>query len=155
MKKAIFLLSFLSLILSGCANYKELTKDESEAIFAHEVQLNKEDLKRKILLYLNENILSAKAAIQTSEDGLITANFISILDAGNLLSPIQYDGHFTALIKYTDKSYKLKILIKDITSNNVSIYSSAWGAWNEQIVAKYKKFDLDLFNYIQSTHTDF
>ena len=135
------------LLLAGCAG--ELTKEQSEVIYSHSVQLSKADLKVKILTFINENYMSGKSVIQFNEDGLIGGNVISQFA---LISKLEYS--FT--IKYQDNSYKVKCVVKriigfsgnDLANNDMANYA-------DKIKKEFDEFDNKLFAALSKKAEDF
>lgn len=155
MKQTLIFISLITFLFAGCANYRELTKDETEAVFVHEVPLSKEVLKTKILTFLNEYFMSAKATIQTVDDGLITANYNTVVTPSSIMDIYGNQGHFTVMIKYENNSIKVKNMLKDVYSGATRVHPANWGIAAEGILAEYKKFDKDLMEYLLNKNNDF
>jgi len=138
------------LLLQACySNY--LTKEESEKVFEHKVDLSKEEIRNRLILYANEEFVSSKAVIQTDEDGLLAGNGVVPLD----VFLIGLRMKFTFIVKYTDDSYKVKWIVKDIFTNNGSALPGVWGEYAGEIDEAIKKSDEDRFAYLSDNSSDF
>jgi hypothetical protein len=145
--KQILFSFFVILSLAGCAG--ELTKEQSEMVYSHSVQISKADLKIKILSFINENYVSGKSVLQINEDGLISGNVISQFA---LLSKLEY----SFIIKYQDSTYKVKCVVKRIIGyNDRDVDYSDWGNYANKVKKEFDAFDNKLLAYLSKKTDDF
>ena len=156
--KNLFIFLVLSISLVGCVPSATLTKEQTEKIYSHEVNLKKDELKRKLLLYVNETFVSGKTVLQTNEDGLLSGNGIVDLKKikglmGETISIIKME--LTFIIKYDDGNYKVKWVVKDL-SNEKGIFSrDYWGYYTADIEKTIADNDKELSDYVSNKANDF
>lgn len=154
MKHLPLLFSFL---LLQCVAPLELSQEDREKIFEHNIQLPAKDIKLKIHTFVNESFGSGKAVIQSNEDGLITGNFIFECDEFDIMLGQRTFANCTFLIKYSDNNYRMKLVVKNIfkqdDNRDYEVHESYWGNYAEQIRNYYSYFDDKLINYINSKDT--
>lgn len=150
-------LLFLPFFILSCVSQKELTKEESEKIYEHQVQLNESEIKDKILTFVNENFYSGKAVIQTNEQNLISGNYNFFCSDFDPLGSMQVFCDATFIIKYYENSYKIKFVVKEMFTRSSSgvgnLSSTLWGNYAEDINNNFTSFDKALLEYIQSADT--
>lgn len=159
MRKSIYLGVFLCLIFSSCFTYRELTKEEAERVFEHKVNYSKSELKSKLLIFVNEKYVSAKSALQTADDGIISGNFYKYLGSYDPMGTQPQYGEFTFIIKYYDNGYKIKILVKSMEtrgSKGISDFpSNVWATYSKELQQVYENTDKEVFDYLSSKQTEF
>ncbi len=147
------------LFLMSCMN-NPLTKDQSEKIYVHKVEMKKEVIKQKIVSFLAEYFVSAKAVIQSNEEQLITGNGNLFLKQ-DFLHMFRHDMDMTFLIKIENNQYKLKTVLKSVimteNSSGGKSYLSAtrYGDFKEEIESNFTTFDLALNEYITNNDSAF
>jgi hypothetical protein len=145
--KTLVISTLAIFFIIGCAG--ELTKEQSEIVYSHSVQLSKADLKIKILSFINETYMSGKSVIQTNEDGLISGNVIAQFA---LVSKLDY----SFIIKYQDSTYKVKCIVKGIIGwNNEYVDNNNTANYADKIKKEFDSFDLKLFTYLSKKSSDF
>lgn len=158
--KKVFRISIFAIvcniIFSSCS-MRELTKDESEVIYSHEVKSSKAELKMKILSFISEKFTSGKAVIQVNEDGLISGNS-TILNLSQFLT-IRTSFEYTFIVKYQDNSYKVKCIAKNLyntdSNSTYDLSPSGWGQYATDIKKTFDDFDKSLNDYITSKIDNF
>lgn len=164
MTKILFIWTFfvsIILILNSCniANYRALTKEESEKVYEHKVDLSQKELKTKLLIYINEKFHSSKSVIQINEEGLISGNAIADLGCSDPLCAITNSLEFTFILKYEDNFYKIKYIVKNILSNSSSgtqsLIPTSWGLYAEKIDEVFSILEFDLYNYLNKKNEIF
>ncbi len=148
---------FLSILFVGCAGQKELTKEQSEKIFEHNTPLSKDQIKSKLLTFVNENFVSGKAVIQTNDDGILSGNYNFNLGNYDPLGMYQVFTQSTFIIKYLDNSFKMKMLVKDLylmsSQGEKPLTQTMWGNYANEIQTGFNNFDSTLVNYLNSKDT--
>jgi hypothetical protein len=148
--KSIYVIFILccAFILQSCA--KELTKEQSENVYSHSVQLSKAELKLKILSFINENYMSGKSVLQINEDGLISGNVVSQFA---VITAMEY----SFIIKYQDSTYKVKCIVKRMFRGSEDVSASDWGYYADKVMKEFNSFDEKLFVYLskKSNANDF
>lgn len=138
----------------GCTPSKFIADQDKEKVFQHEVSLSKSQIKERIVTFVNEKYVSSKAVVQSNEDGLISGNGVAQVSSyiGN---PVQME--FTFIIKYTDNSYKIKWIAKNLIMNNYPISEDQWGyyASGEEINSFFATNDKNMFTYLKSENLNF
>lgn len=143
---------FLYFILISCTSTSYLTKEQTEKVYTHRINLDKSDIRKKLLLFVNENYHSAASVIQTDEDGIFAGNGIIILDEyggiPGLASGVDVKAEITFIIQYSDKEYTAKWILKDIIAANKSTPSFYWGNYAKQLKYAFNENDQNLFHYL-------
>lgn len=147
-----FIFFLFLIIIVGCASTSYLTQEQSEKVFSHDVSLTKEQIKQKLLVFINENYYSGKSVLQTNEDGLLSGNgTIQIYEfAGH---PIFMDVTF--IVKYDEKNYRVKWIVKDIKDSKQSYARGYWGHYTEYIEKSIQENDSMMYKYLSTDQTDF
>jgi hypothetical protein len=144
MKKFYYLIIVLSLSLCSCFSQKTLIKEDREKIYEHSCKLSKEELKIKIMNFLNLYFISSKGVIQTNDDGIIAGNYHSKLGWVGLTKVFPV---YTFIIKYSDKSFKVKIVVKQIYMGCAYcdlVDESKWGNFKDDIYKDWDNFNESL-----------
>lgn len=153
--RAVLLL--LMLLLFACTIPKEITKEQTEKIYSHQVNRSSNEIKLKILTYINESFYSGKAVIQTQDEGIITGNYRFYSDDFDLLGMFKVYATATFIIKYKDQSYKTKFVLKDMETVSskgiVPLDRTFWGNYADEINDNYNRFESTLYEYIISEDT--
>lgn len=149
-----FLLLACALYFLGCTPSKFIADQDKEKVFQHEVSLSKPQVKERLVTYANEKFVSSKAVLQSNEDGLLSGNGISQVTS-YLGNPIKME--FTFIVKYTDKSYKVKWIVKNLIMNGTSMREDFWGYYMdaEDIDTFFRKLDGDMFASLSSDNLNF
>lgn len=151
MKKMILLF----LLFGGCYSLTKEPKIEPiEIVYTHQVQMDKAELRTKILSYISEKAGSAKSVIQVNEENIISGNINSVIEEGSLLSNTMY-LNYSFVIKLDTASYKIKLIAKYLYDKNMDFPQGLWGSHSEQIRVSFDRFDKTLYNYITSKESDF
>ena len=147
--KYFLFITLITALLISCAPTKYLTPDQSEKVFSHDVTLSKEEIRRKLFLFINETYYSSKEVIQTDEDGLLTGNgTIQINEYGVFMD-------VTFIIKYEDESYKTKWIVKNIKSNKGYYPLGYWGLYSEEIERAIIQNDQMMYEFIVNKESEF
>ncbi|MCU7494727.1 MAG: hypothetical protein HF314_12200 [Ignavibacteria bacterium] len=155
-KSYLFLL--LSLYFIGCVPTSVLTDKEKEFVFSHEVNLKKNEIKMRLLQYANENFVSGKAVIQTNEDGMLSGNGeTTVKEYKGLLGETQsiINMEFTFIVKYEDNKYKIKWIVKDMSTSKGSFSTDYWGFYKDEIDTSITKYDQNLYDYMKNKDLNF
>lgn len=146
----IFTVAFM-LTIYGCSMSKPLTSVQNEIVYEHNVDLTKDELRKKLILFANEKFISGKAVIQTDDDGLLAGNGISQLPISIPIIRME----FTFIVKYTDNNYRVKWIVKDLMTDLGRIVKRNWGYYYDDIELVIKNNDEELFKYLSSTESNF
>jgi hypothetical protein len=144
-------------LVISCVPPQYLTKEQSERIVEHNVNLSKEEIKINVLSYINEKFGSGKAVIQSNEDGFIAGNVIFYIGASDLLGLYGDYLETTFLIKYQTNNYRVKYIIKNLYTEirgKIDIHPYYWGKYSAKIDSALTNFDNDLLKYL-SERTNF
>ena len=156
MKNLIILLTAIT-ILYACTTPKEITKEQSEKIFTHEVIRSADEIRIKVLTYVNEAFYSGEAVIQTQDQGIITGNYRFYCDKFDPMGMLEVWATATFIVKYYDQFYKTKYVLKNMETVSsegiVALDLSYWGNYADEIDDNFNQFDSTLFNYIISYDT--
>jgi|WetSurMetagenome_2_1015567.scaffolds.fasta_scaffold43883_3 hypothetical protein len=148
-------ISMSLIFLFSCVTPKELTKEDSEKIYEHNLSLKQDEIKTKILTFVNENFYSGKAVIQTNDSNLISGNYTFSCGDFDPLGTILVYADATFIIKYYDKNYKIKLILKDMSTQSSDGKSpfapNMWGNYSEEINENFETFDQALYNYMVTT----
>ena len=156
--RSLILFVIISISFWGCFPSKELTKDQTEKIFAHNVNLKKEEIKQKLILFANEKFVSGKAVIQSNEDGFLAGNGIVQIHyhsdlLGENINRVKME--FTFMVKYADNNYKVKWVVKDLTNDKGSINQNLWGYYADEIEKSITNNDSEMFAYVTGKDDNF
>lgn len=145
-------ISSLLLFLFACVTPKELTKEDSEKIFEHNLSLKQDEIKTKLLTFVNENFYSGKAVIQTIDSNLLSGNYTFSCGNFDPLGSIVVYANATFIVKYYDDNYKIKFLLKDMETHSSSgispLASNMWGNYSQEINDNFKEYDKALYEYM-------
>ncbi len=137
------------LFFAGCYPYPKLSDEEKEKIFEHALNLNKQEIKVKLLTYLSENTNSAKSVIQVNEDGLLSG-IVSIYLGKVALGLTNADVELSFIVKYYDNNYKIKVIVKDLLYDGKSVHENNWGQHREEIIQSISNFDKSVYSYLSN-----
>ncbi|MCX6151538.1 MAG: hypothetical protein NTX22_13485 [Ignavibacteriales bacterium] len=153
--KSLFNICFAVILLfvTSCAP-SYLTKEQSERVINHNVNLSKEEIKIKVLSYINETAGSAKAVIQSNEDGFLTGNVIFYIGTSDLIGVYPDYLEATFLIKYQNNNYRAKYVVKNvyvIIDKKIDIHPAGWVKYYTQIDTALTRFDKSLLEYMANS----
>lgn len=153
MKKVILLL-VISFVFFSCGGSRFLTDEESILINDYSLSQNKSQIKVSLLTYLNENFLSAKSTLQTSDDGIVSCNFNQFIGYYDRLHIYKLYANYTLIAKYEDNKCKTKIIIKGMEYMYDGIFGAVkeneWGSFSKEIRISMTKINDGLYNYLNS-----
>lgn len=148
--KRMFLI-LMVVILSSCAP-QYLKDEQKESIYSHDIELKKDQLKIKLLDFVNSSFKSSKAVIQTNDDGLLSGNGSTVLGSdftGMIVTTLE----FTFIVKYEDGKYRMKCIVKNIfnrdTKSTYDLSEAMWGNWEKEIKGSFDKFDNSLLAFLK------
>jgi hypothetical protein len=145
-------------MLIGCES-KELSKDESEKVFSHNIDLSKEQIKIKLLQYVNETFSPGKVTIQTNDDGFLACAGTFQLPYIPTIGYYQYYSKLVFMVKYLDGNYRVKYVIKDIyldgPDGKKRYPPSSWDNLKDGIATMMKSEDIDLYSYMLNNNNNF
>jgi hypothetical protein len=158
MKALLLLTASIILIIYGCSISKPLTEGQGEKVFEHNVDLSKAEIKQKLVLFVNEKFVSAKAVIQTNEDGLFTGNgIVTVNESTGMLGETLNitKAELTFVVKYSDNNYRVKWIVKDLLNDKGSYSSDIWGYYAEDIEKCIKRNDDAMYKYLIDKSSEF
>jgi len=154
MRRVVWLL--VSLGFLSCATVKNyLEPGEGEAVYSHSVSIDQANIRSRLLVFVNEKYHSGKAVVQTDDPGLFIGNGrIYLQDVGVLGNTA--DMEMTFIVKYQDRSYSVKWIVKEIIHDGGMSYTeNYWGMFKDSIKQKFKENDDELFAYLSKDSTSF
>lgn len=147
----------LLIVFSSCTPVY-LTQQEKEVVYSYKVEVTKEQIRIKLLQFINETFKSSKAVIQVNEDGLLSGNGVVFLSS-DAIGLIKTYMEFTFMFKYEDNQYKVKCLVKNLYNvDHKSTYDLAehqYGNYKEKILAEFAKFDKSVNDYLTNKNNSF
>ena len=145
--KASVIILLSGLFIYGCIPSKQLTEEQSAKVYEHSVTLSKDEIKQKVIFFVNEKFISGKAVTQNTEEGLFTGNgIVNLPDLPFGAGVVKME--LTFMVKYMDNNYKVKWIVKDLSNNKGSFDPGMWGYYSEYIEKSISKNDKDLFDYM-------
>jgi len=154
----LFIISLITIFVAGCSISKYLTDEQTEKVFEHNIDLSKNKIRQRLILFANEQFVSGKSVIQTDDDGLFAGNGIVTLKEstgllGETLNITKME--LTFIVKYSDNNYRVKWVVKNLSNDDGSYAKNTWGYYAKDVKETLDRKDKELFKYLSSDKSDF